>query len=84
MVLRLDSKLLPEEKEHRKKLGLCLRHSVRGGCPPLGSDKSNTPKTDKLASTSNMPKPKGHTAQAENASDKSDSELVASTDTLDF
>ena len=84
VVLRPDSKLLPEEKEHRKKLGLCLHHGVKDDCPPLGSDKSNTPKTDKPASTSHMPKPKGHAAQAENASDKSDSKLVVSANALDF
>jgi len=83
-VLGPDGKLLPEEKEHRKKLGLCLQHSVKDNCPPPGSDKSNTPKTNKSASTSNTPKPKGHTAQAEDASNKSDSKLAASTDASDF
>jgi len=83
-VLGPDGKLLPEEKERRKKLGLCLRHGVKDDCPPPGSDKSNTPKPNKSASTSNMPKPKGRTAQAEDASDKSDSEPAASADASDF
>ena len=83
-ILGLDGKLLPEEKEHWKKFGLCLCHGVKDNCPPPGSDKSSTPKTDKLASTSHTPKPKGCAAQAKNASDKSDSKPAASTDASDF
>jgi len=83
-VLRPDGKLLPEEKECWKKFGLCLHHGVKDDCPPPSSDKSNTPKTNKLASTSHMPKPKGQVAQAENTSNKSDSKPVAFADALDF
>jgi len=83
-VLGPDGKLLPEEKEHWKKFGLCLRHGVKDDCPPPGSDKSSTSKTDKPASTSHMPKPKGQAAQAENTSDKSDSKPAASADASDF
>jgi len=81
-VLRPDGKLLPEEKERRKKIGLCLRHGIKDDCPPPGFDKSNTPKTNKPASTFNTPKPKGRAAQAE--AKKSDSEQAASTDASDF
>jgi len=83
-VLGLDGKLLPEEKEHWRKFGLCLHHGVKDNCPPPGFDKSSTSKTDKPASTSHTPKPKGQVAQAENTSDKSDSELVASASASDF
>jgi len=81
-VLRPDGKLLPEEKEWCKKFGLCLRHGIKDDCPPPGFDKSNTPKTDKPASTFNTPKPKGHAVQAE--AKKSDSEQAASADASDF
>jgi len=81
-VLRLDGKLLPEEKERRKKFGLCLHHGIKDDCPPPGFDKSSTPKTDKPASTFNTPKPKVRTAQAE--AEKSDSEQAASADASDF
>jgi len=83
-VLGPDGKLLPEEKECQKKFGLCLHHGVKDDCPPPSSDKSSTPKTDKPASTSHMPKPKGQAAQAKNTSDKSDSEPAASADASDF
>jgi len=83
-VLRPDGKLLPEEKEQRKKLGLCLCHGVKDDCPPPGSDKTSTPKTAKPTSTPNMPKPKGRAAQAKNASEISESKLAASTNALDF
>jgi len=81
-VLGLDGKLLPEEKEQHKKFSLCLCHSIKDDCPPPGFDKLSTPKIDKLASTFNTPKPKGHAAQAE--AKKLDSKLVASADALDF
>ena len=83
-ILGLDSKLLPEEKEWHKKFGLCLHHIIKDDCLSPGFDKSNTLKTNKPASTPNMPKPKGHVAQAENTSDKSGSKLGASADALDF
>ena len=79
-VLGPDGKLLPTEKEHRKKLGLCLRHGVKDDCPPPNFDKSNTPKIEKSAGTSHTLKPKGRAAQAETASEKSDSEPAASAD----
>jgi len=83
-VLGLDGKLLPEEKEHWKKFSLCLHHGVKDDCPPPSSDKSSTPKMDKPASTSHTPKPKGQAAQAENTSNKSDSEPAASANASDF
>jgi len=81
-ILGPDGKLLPEEKERRKKFGLCLRHGIKDDCPPPGFDKSSTPKINKPASTFNTPKPKGRAAQAE--AKKSDSEQAASADALDF
>jgi len=81
-ILGLDSKLLPEEKEQHKKFSLCLCHGIKDDCPPPGIDKSNTPKTDKPASTFNTPKPKGHAVQAK--AKKLDSKQAASTDALDF
>jgi len=81
-ILGPDGKLLPEEKEWCKKFGLCLRHSIKDDCPPPGFNKSNTLKTDKPASTFNMPKPKGCVAQAK--AEKLDSKQAASTDALDF
>jgi len=83
-ILGPDGKLLPEEKEHWKKFGLCLCHRVKDDCSPPSSDKSNTLKTNKPASTSHMPKPKGQVAQAKNTSNKSDSKLAASANALDF
>jgi len=81
-VLGPDGKLLPEEKEQCKKFSLCLCHGIKDDCPPPSFDKSNTPKTDKPASTFNTPKPKGCAAQAE--AEKSDSKQAASADALDF
>ena len=81
-ILRLDGKLLPEEKERHKKFGLCLCHGIKDDCPPPSFDKSSTLKTNKLASTFNMPKPKGCAAQAE--AKKSDSKQAASANALDF
>jgi len=81
-ILRPDGKLLPEEKEPRKKFSLCLRHGIKDDCPPPGFDKSNTPKTNKPASTFNTPKPKGCAAQAE--AEKSDSKQAASANASDF
>jgi len=82
--LDLMVKLLLEEKECHKKFSLCLCHGIKDNCPPPSFDKSSTPKTNKPASTSNTPKPKGHAAQAKNASNKSDSKLVASANASDF
>jgi len=81
-VLGPNGKLLLAEKEHHKKFGLCLCHGVKGDCPPPNFDISSTPKINKLASTFNTPKPKGHAAQAK--AKKLDSEQAASADALDF